>query len=553
MYSTSDLFKQIIKSDNRAFALRITLNSSTELTGTTIQDVTVDEVINSAETLTMGCACSNKVSINLINPPTDIAYQDATFKVEVGLLLNDRPITYEWIPLGVFYNPIPETNNDFKNLKLTAYDGFSKMSGNYNATVGSTTTLQALYDDIKSQLYSKFGVVLKDRVCPNYSITDFPYIEDITYIQAVGYLAGCLGGMARFDRDGELEIVWYEDTGEQIDRSMQYMNGFVRKLGKDLTVTSISTGTKDNPIVLGNGANGLNVNFENPYITTAMATDIFNKVQNLVYTPSQVKWRGNPAIQTGDIVTALDKDGIEHTVLVMGRVLKIGGGLNDTIECKGTTETTAQFSNNFQTTAQKIERMYTALEQAIVEATNKITGNSGGYVEIKDTNNDGKPDEILIMNTEDISTATQVWRWNKSGLGYAENAAGNAYAGPYKTAITADGKINADFIATGTLKLGGLNNASGRFELYGNSSDLICSMDNEGLVVYATNGNYVKLNADEGLVGYDRNGNKVYLADGDVFKMKNAEVENEIKIAGKIKIVPVSTSTSVGVGFVALV
>ncbi len=553
MYSTSDSFKSIIKSDKRTFALRVTLNSSTELTGTTIQDVTLDEVINSAETLTMGCACSNKVTINLINPPTDIDYENMTIKVEVGLLIEDRPITYEWIPLGVFYNPTPETNNDFKNLKLTAFDGFSKMSGNYSATVGSTTTLQALYDDIKGQLYSKFGVVLKERVCPNYTITDFPYIENITYIQAVGYLAGCLGGMARFDRLGELEIVWYENFGEQIDRSMQYMNGFVRKLGKDLTVTSISTGTKDNPIVLGNGANGLNVNFENPYITTAMATDIFNKVQNLVYTPSQVKWRGNPAIQTGDIVSVLDKDGIEHTVLVMGRVLKIGGGLNDTIECKGTTETTANFSNNFQTTAQKIERMYTAFEQAIIEATNKITGNSGGYVEIKDTNNDGKPDEILIMNTENISTATQVWRWNKSGLGYAENAAGNAYAGPYRTAITADGKINADFIATGTLKLGGLNNASGRFELYGNSSDLICSMDNEGLVVYSTNGNYVKLNAEKGLVGYDRNGVEVYLADGDVFKMKNAEVKNEIKIAGKIKIVPVSTSTNVGVGFVALV
>jgi hypothetical protein len=553
MYSTSDSFKSIIKSDKRTFALRVTLNSSTELTGTTIQDVTLDEVINSAETLTMGCACSNKVTINLINPPTDIDYENMTIKVEVGLMIEDRPITYEWIPLGVFYNPTPETNNDFKNLKLTAYDGFSKMTGNYNATVGSTTTLQALYDDIKGQLYSEFGVVLKSRVCPNYSITNFPYIENITYIQAIGYLAGCLGGMARFDRLGELEIVWYEDFGEQIDRSMQYMNGFVRKLGKDLTVTSISTGTKDNPIVLGNGANGLNVNFENPYITTAMATDIFNKVQNLVYTPSQVKWRGNPAIQTGDIVTVLDKDGTEHTVLVMGRVLKIGGGLNDTIECKGTTETTAQFSNNFQTTAQKIERMYTAFEQAIIEATNKITGNSGGYVEIKDTNNDGKPDEILIMNTEDISTATQVWRWNKSGLGYAENASGNAYAGPYRTAITADGKINADFIATGTLKLGGLNNASGRFELYGNSSDLICSMDNEGLVVYSTNGNYVKLNAEKGLVGYDRNGNEVYLADGNVFKMENAEVKNEIKIAGRIKIVPVTTSTNVGIGFVALV
>ena len=500
MYSTSDSFKSIIKSDKRTFALRVTLNSSTELTGTTIQDVTLDEVINSAETLTMGCACSNKVTINLINPPTDIAYQDATLKVEVGLLLNDRPITYEWIPLGVFYNPTPETNNDFKNLKLTAYDGFSKITGNYNATVGSTTTLQALYDDIKGQLYSEFGVVLKSRVCPNYSITNFPYIENITYIQAVGYLAGCLGGMARFDRLGELEIVWYENFGEQIDRSMQYMNGFVRKTEKDLIITSISTGTKENPIVVGSGSNGVNINFENPYITAAMANSIYGSVENFLYTPSQVKWRGNPAVQAGDIVGVLDKDGADHTVLVMSHSLKIGGGLNDTIECKGTTETVSNFTNNFETTAQKIERVYKTLEQAIIDATNNITGNSGGYVELRDTNGDGKPDEILILDTEDILAATKVWRWNKSGLGYAENASGNAYAGPYRTAITADGRINADFITTGTLSAERINIGDAKFEdfiriegdtmVFGEAGNAISlKLENDQVAFYNTNTN----------------------------------------------------------------
>ncbi len=34
--------------------------------------------------------------------------------------------------------------------------------------------------------------------------------------------------------------------------------------------------------------------------------------------------------------------------------------------------------------------------------------------------------------------------------------------------------------------------------------------------------------------------------------MKNAEVDNEIKIAKKIKIVPVSNGTNNGVGFVAI-
>jgi phage-related protein len=86
-----------------------------------------------------------------------------------------------------------------------------------------------------------------------------------------------------------------------------------------------------------------------------------------------------------------------------------------------------------------------------LDATNAITGNSGGYVIMRDSNEDGKPDEILIMDSEDITQATKVWRWNKEGLGFAEQAAGNAYLGPYRTAITADGKINADFIVTGTL------------------------------------------------------------------------------------------------------
>jgi hypothetical protein len=112
--------------------------------------------------------------------------------------------------------------------------------------------------------------------------------------------------------------------------------------------------------------------------------------------------------------------------------------------------------------------------------------------------------------------------------------------------------LTASLIKGGTLKLGGTNNASGTFELYDATNNLMALMDRTGLTVYATNGDYVKLNAEVGFAGFDKNDNKIYWADGDVFRMKNAEVENEIKIAGKIKIVPVSTSSNVGVGFVAL-
>ena len=89
----------------------------------------------------------------------------------------------------------------------------------------------------------------------------------------------------------------------------------------------------------------------------------------------------------------------------------------------------------------------TASRAYVNESSQLITGNLGGYVILNDSDGDGKPDEILIMNTDDPSTATQVWRFNKGGLGY-----GTSYAGPFDDiALTSDGKINASRIVTGTL------------------------------------------------------------------------------------------------------
>lgn len=85
--------------------------------------------------------------------------------------------------------------------------------------------------------------------------------------------------------------------------------------------------------------------------------------------------------------------------------------------------------------------------RAINAATALITGNSGGYVVMHDGDGDGYPDELLVMDTPDISTATKVWRWNKNGLGYSASG----YSGTFGLAMTANGEIVADYITTGTL------------------------------------------------------------------------------------------------------
>lgn len=88
-----------------------------------------------------------------------------------------------------------------------------------------------------------------------------------------------------------------------------------------------------------------------------------------------------------------------------------------------------------------------SLETAVDQATSLITGNSGGYVVLHDSDGDDKPDELLIMNTPSIDTATKVWRWNQAGLGYSSTG----YSGTYGLAMTANGQIVADYVNTGTL------------------------------------------------------------------------------------------------------
>lgn len=99
---------------------------------------------------------------------------------------------------------------------------------------------------------------------------------------------------------------------------------------------------------------------------------------------------------------------------------------------------------NGMLTASKLEPL---MDAAIADATQQITGGLGGYVVLK-LNADGQPEELLIMDTPDVNTAVNVWRFNQGGLGHSHTG----YNGPFSDiALTQDGKINAAMITTGIL------------------------------------------------------------------------------------------------------
>lgn len=188
--------------------------------------------------------------------------------------------------------------------------------------------------------------------------------------------------------------------------------------------------------------------------------------------------------------------------------------------------------------AQSKELSQTASRSFLAESVNRatalISGNLGGYVVLHDSDGDGEPDEILIMNTPDINTATKVWRWNKAGLGYSSTG----YAGPFGTAITADGQIVADYVNTGILnadliKAGTIQDAQGNSTI--NMTTGAASLNNlkakNGLFLVDTNGTtrgYLSYNSVGGtsFIEYTQSGSRAAVlsastTDGGQLKLYN--------------------------------
>ena len=135
----------------------------------------------------------------------------------------------------------------------------------------------------------------------------------------------------------------------------------------------------------------------------------------------------------------------------------------------------------------------TEMDMAIDTATKLLTGGLGGHI-VFNTDADGHPNEMYIMDTDDVNTAVRVWRYNLNGWGVSNNGIN----GTYRLAATLENGIVADFITTGTLsanliKAGTLSSRDGKsfwdldssqFRFYDNTFDSYVELD-EGYIDFA--------------------------------------------------------------------
>jgi hypothetical protein len=471
MYNVSSAFNAAATANARQILARAYVNDVL-LTGEDLIDMTITEAASASAGLSMGTTISSKLTARIKMPETPIALSGSIIRPEVSFYGVD-----EWVPLGKFYITDAVSDSNFNvTFTITAYDSFCKTEEPYTPRIDMPNTAEAILNDIASQygfainsISGYFGLpkadgdgVLKYSPLPAIdsdgvltfeeeiatsntgvlaprgsaeSLSEYDLL-DLTCRQYIGYFAGLLGCYARFDRNGELVFAWYSDHGYNISQDQQYMNGFERLTEGDFSVRSITSGTSGDMFTSGSG---VGFSFENPFMTQNILDSIFNGIGNISYTPAKIKWRGNPAVEVGDIIIADDYGGTSRRIYIMEQTIQISGGLSSEIKCYGESEEAIQFSTSPQ--AKKLQQVYNKLQTAIAEATKLLNGANGGVFEILDENGDGVNDGWIIHSGD----GQRFIKANLNGIGITKNGGAT-----YEQAMTVNG-INADVITTGQM------------------------------------------------------------------------------------------------------
>ena len=219
------------------------------------------------------------------------------------------------------------------------------------------------------------------------------------------------------------------------------MRDFSSEFGTDEELTSTALNEKVTEWLASNDINALTISMSVSFV-------------DLSQSPEYSSYKLLESVNLCDTVTVRHKDlALNITAKVIKTTYNVLGEKYSKVELGSAranfSSTIEQLQKETQSVKYEVQKTESKITQeylaAIQNATNAITGNSGGYIRLNPPEN---PQELLIMDSPDVEAATNIWRWNIGGLGHSASG----YNGTYSTAITQDGHIVADFIDTGTLK-----------------------------------------------------------------------------------------------------
>lgn len=348
MYQTSETFANKAESADRRIKTDIRLQGNS--IGAEIRSMKYHAGCNAGDSITLGSSVSAYIDLTIYKP--GIILQDKEIQAFLGM---DIDGTMEWVPLGFF--TVQKPKEDGEDTRITAFDRMKKLEKPYFSKLSYPTGTNAMLQEIGQMR----GVPVK---LPSRSVTFPEKPEGYTCREVVTYIAQMLGCFAIINRDGELELKWYQDVDYPLDTD-HYWPPYERA-EQDYSLNKLECavgreegeeGTQNKTLAAGAGIRG--ISFANPFMTQEALNAAYEDIKGFQFRPGSVTAFGDPRIEAGDVLTVSDGEE-NHRLPVMDLILEWDGGLSMEIEAVGNPETEESFDTKGPT-AKALDRVYTEL------------------------------------------------------------------------------------------------------------------------------------------------------------------------------------------------
>lgn len=464
----SDYNEKII-SDNRYWECRLEYFylSWRGLAASLVKDFTLSDYVSDGSNISMGSVAGGKLTVNLSGASyaqLSMIFEGA--KIRLRLTLMDS-VMLRSKTFVVDQKKINRRRDGKYDCTLTAFDVSYEMTDKYKTSIENPTCVQ-----IVTEIANKYDLTVNESVSQAVAAIDgdtaavFVPLDGFTCKQTLGYMAGCYGCYASINEDSEICFEWYSQSSDTIAPNRIFEGGEYISEMEQRTIKMIETGTQSNQIVAPSNANGYSVNFENPYISQSQATAIYNNKisgDKISFRTGKLKYKGSPLNNPGTIVTVEDIDGNTATFYIMKRTLNFDGGLSETIECQGESDTAISYKVT-SPIQQKINRALSQMEEAIKAATGVIKQTQGSTFElIADETDESKNIgfKLYYKDSGDSSFDDCVIMATAGGIGFSTNKGESFDAAAiyfYKDdSGNIHGCINGEFIKAGSISADKIN------------------------------------------------------------------------------------------------
>lgn len=450
MYPISSAVKALYDAEQRQ-VLRIT---GTDKNGATISitdanvmenGFSIDRYSCNGTKLEVGTAIASELTLKLDNRQGQfdgIAFEGAELFVEVGIAdwAQDSP-TVNWMPCG-YFTPYIQPRK-YSTITLAALDRMMRFD---RVVEDGSLTFPATVAGLVAQVCALFGITLAAAITglPNasYSVPELPELQQtITYRNLIQWCAGIMGTNAWMDWNGQLRFSWYDNATDYVTTAANRFSSDLHE--DDITITGITyTNTQDATVIAGTDdyAIDLTGNYLAAPGIAAILPTLNTALNGFTYRPFTATVTRAPYLWPMDAITFTEKDGTSHASVL----------------------TNVNFSLNGVTA---LESHGETAEANSGTAPSGVTPMQGFLIE--------KAKQAAVDEVDESLTQEEVFnRLTDNG----------AAQGLYIDPVTGQIYVNASYIRSGTLILGGLNNESGVLEVHDENDNVIGTWDKDGVV-----------------------------------------------------------------------